>query len=104
MRLQKSYVSFKEMKKHLTSNKADSLTFAVDQILLTANTLQEIKVKIDELKSESYPESRDFKNLSIIKKHVRYRQSHNHIVFSKSKNEKIRMINLDYENVQAKLF
>ena len=34
MRLEKRYISFKEMKKHLTSNKADTLTFYVDQLLL----------------------------------------------------------------------
>ena len=104
MRLQKAYSTFKEMKKHLTSNKADALTFAVDQLLLTANTLDELKAKIDELKLTTYTESRDFKNLSIIKKHIRYRQTHNHIVFSKSKADKIRMINVDYENIQDKLF
>ena len=104
MRLEKTYKSFSELKKHLKSNDHDTLTFAVDQILLTANTLAEIQAKIEKLKSNDYTESNDFKNLTIIKKHIRYRQTHNKIVFSMSKANKLRMINLDYENIQEKLF
>ena len=104
MRLEKTYISFVELKKHLTSNKHDTLTFAVDQLLLKSHTLNELKEKIDELKKESYSESRDFKSIAIIKKHIRYRQTHNRLIFSKSKADKVRMIALDYNQIQDKLF
>ena len=104
MRLNKTYATFAELKKHLTANKHDCLTFAVDQMLLKASTLDEIKKAIDELKESTYKQSKDFKTLSVIKKHIRYRQSHNHIVFSKSKADKIRIIDIDYENTQSSLF
>ena len=104
MRLQKTYADFATLKKHLTSSKHDTLTFDVDQLLLKAHTLDELKEKIDDLKANVYTKSNDFKNVSVIKKHIRYRQTHNHIVFSKSKQDKIRMIAIDYNSTQDKLF
>ena len=104
MRLEKRYASFKEMKKHLTSAKADTLTFFVDQLLLKAHTLNELFDKINEVKESTFTKSNDFKTIAIIKKHIRYRQNHNHIVFSKSKQDKIRMIDIDYESKQESLF
>lgn len=106
MRLEKRYISFKEMKKHLTSNKADTLTFAVDQMLLKAHTLTELFDEINALKAVKFETNKDFKNLAIIKKHIRYRQTHNRIVFTKNKKDQVRMIALDYkaENSQEKLF
>lgn len=98
MRLEKTYISFKELKNHLTSNKADTLTFFVDQILLKANTLKEIEAKIIEVKKTTFKTSNDFKSIAIIKKHIRYRQNHNRIVFSKNKKDQIRMINIDYKS------
>jgi len=106
MRLEKRYISFKEMKKHLTSNKADTLTFFVDQLLLKANTLSELFDKINEVKKTTFDKSNDFKSIAIIKKHIRYRQNHNRIVFTKNKKDQIRMIEIDYkaESSQDSLF
>jgi hypothetical protein len=101
MRLEKKYVSFKEMKKHLTSNKADTLTFAVDQLLLKANSLQDLIDKIAELKKVKFSESNDFKTAAIIKKHIRYRQTHNRVLFTVNKKNQIRMTNVDYESETA---
>ena len=101
MRLEKKYISFKEMKAHLTNNKADTLTFAVDQLLLKANSLQDLIDKIAELKEVKFSASNDFKNAAIIKKHIRYRQTHNRVVFSVNKKHQLRMINIDYESESA---
>jgi mRNA-degrading endonuclease RelE of RelBE toxin-antitoxin system len=105
MRLEKRYTNFAELKKHLTSNKADTLTFYVDQLLLKANTAQQLLDKINEVKKTKFTQSNDFKNLSIVKKHIRYRQNHNRVIFSVNKKNQIRMINVDYEseNAQEKL-
>ena len=98
MRIEKIYSSFKELKKHLTSAKADTLTFFVDQLLLTNHTKEALLEKIKEVKETKFKTSNDFKTLAIVKKHIRYRQAHNNIVFSVNKKNEIRMIAVDYDS------
>jgi mRNA-degrading endonuclease RelE of RelBE toxin-antitoxin system len=98
MRLEKTYTDFTALKKHLSSAKADTLTFFVDQLLLSANTLNELLDKVNEVKKVKFNESNDFKNLAILKKHIRYRQTHNRICFSVNKKHQVRAINVDYKS------
>jgi hypothetical protein len=73
--------------------------------LTKANTLQQIIDKIAELKTTAFKDSNDFKSSAIVKKHIRYRQTHNRIVFAVNKKREIRMIDIDYnaETAQEKL-
>ena len=95
-RLEKKYIDFKSLKKHLDSAAVTTLTFAVDKLLLKANTIDELYAAIVELKETKFKESNDFKSLAIVKKHIRYRQAHNRIIFSVNKKNQFRMTAIDY--------
>lgn len=102
-RVKSKYENIAELRKHLKSAESKKLTIAVDKLFLKARSLQEIFAEIENLKSTIFTESNDFKNLSIVKKHIRYRQAHGW-QFSFSKAKKLRLVGYDIENLQDSLF
>ena len=102
-RVKTQYIDFKNLKKHLSSNEPKRLTFAVDKLFLKSRTLEDLFKAINQIKSDNFPESNDFKSIAIVKKHIRYRQAHGW-QFSLSKASKIRLVGYDMQNLQDSLF
>lgn len=102
-RVKSKYENIAALKKHLRSVESKKLTIAVDKLFLNARTLNDLFEEIKTLKRIDFPESGDFKSLSIVKKHIRYRQAHGW-QFSLSKAKKLRLVDYNLENLQDSLF
>jgi hypothetical protein len=89
---------FKVVKKRyseITLENAKTLTSYVDSLLFKSRSLNEVFAMIQEAKEAKFKDSRDFKNLSILKKHVKYRINHDGFEVSLSKAGKLRLVKLN---------
>ena len=89
---------FNEVKKAYSNvdlENAKSLTQYVDSLLFKSRKLDEIMSLINEAKESKFTESRDFKTIAILKKHIRYRQAHDKFKVSATKSNKVRLAALD---------
>ena len=73
---------------------AKTLTQYVDHLLFKSRTLNEVFEKIQEAKELRFKDSKDFKNMSILKKHVKYRANHDKFVVNFTKKGKVRLASL----------
>ncbi len=94
----KQFKEFKIVKKkysNITLENCKTLTSYVDSLLFKSRTLDEVFKKIEEAKATKFKASNDFKNLSVLKKHVKYRISHDKFKISLSKANKLRLVALE---------
>ena len=91
----KQFKEFKIVKKryaNLTLENCKTLTSYVDSLLFKSRTLDEVFKLVIEAKKSKFQDSRDFKNMSILKKHVKYRINHDKFEISLSKANKLRLV------------
>jgi len=101
MNTSKVYTDFSKAKRDyskITLENAKTLTSYVDSLLFKAHTLEQIFEKIEAAKAQKFTSSRDFKNLSILKKHIKYRQEHDKLQVNISTKNKLRYVDLHVTN------
>jgi hypothetical protein len=78
-RVKKQYNSLEELKAQMAKVKeSPTLTFEVDRMLVAGkHTLKKIMERIDELKTTKFKDNSDFRDLTILKKHIKFRASNN---------------------------
>jgi len=98
LRMNTKDAQFKVIKKrysNITLENARTLTSYVDSLLFKSRTLDDVFEKINEAKKTKFTQSKDFKNMSILKKHVKYRINHDKFELSVSKANKLYFKNLN---------
>jgi hypothetical protein len=84
------YADFSELKQSVEKADASRLTMYVDKLLVKGGlTFAEILTSVEARKKETKSDSTDFKNVSIVKKHIKYRATKGW-VFTIFKNGKVK--------------
>jgi len=86
------YADVKELKEQINKASDKRLTMFVDKLLVKGSlTMPEILASVEERKKTTKSSSTDFKNVSIIKKHLKYRATKGW-VFEILKNGKVKVV------------
>lgn len=78
-RVKKQYASLEDLKAQMAKIKeSTTLTMEVDKMLVAGKfTLKKMLEKVVELKTTRFKDSEDFRDLTILKKHIKFRASNN---------------------------